>query len=108
MLSIQIDTISLELVIYVPSVQQHQIVLLCKPYMKSSFPLCTFNRCCTVVRYSRVLFFKFLTIDWRKPAESVKVIQAQKSPSFETISYLHYFHSFIMPRRIKLKWSYTK
>ena len=31
MLSIQIDTESLELVI-LPSVQQHQIVLLCKPY----------------------------------------------------------------------------
>ena len=23
-------------------------------HMKSSFPLCTFNRCCTVIRYSRV------------------------------------------------------
>ena len=31
MLSIQIDTISLELL---PSVQQHQIVLLCKPYVR--------------------------------------------------------------------------
>ena len=31
MLSIQIDTESLELVI-LPSVQQHQIVLFCKPY----------------------------------------------------------------------------
>ena len=38
-LSIQIDTESLKLV------QQHQIVLLCKPY--------EFNRCCMVIRYSR-------------------------------------------------------
>ena len=30
-----------------------------------------------------LLFFKILTIDWRKPAESVKVNQAQKSPSFD-------------------------
>ena len=42
-----------------------------------------------------LLFFKILTIDWRKPAESVKVNQAQKSPSFDYFLYplpLSLFH----------------
>ena len=43
MLSIQIDTQSLELVIC------HQF-----NNIKYSFPLCKFDRCCTVIRYSRV------------------------------------------------------
>ena len=53
MLSIQIDTKSLELVIY------HQFnnikLSFFASHMKSSFPFCTFNRCCTVIRYSRVI-----------------------------------------------------
>ena len=52
MLSNQIDTKSLELVIY------HQFNNIKLSFfasdMKSSFSLCTFNRCCTVIRYSRV------------------------------------------------------
>ena len=36
-----------------PSVQQHQIVILCKPY-EIEFSI-MFNRCCTVIRYCRVL-----------------------------------------------------
>ena len=52
MLSIQIDTKSLELLIY------HQFnnikLSFFASHMKLSFPLCSFNRCCTVIRYSRV------------------------------------------------------
>ena len=52
MLSIQIDTKSLKLVIY------HQFnntkLSSFASHMKSSFPLCMFNRCCTIIRYSRV------------------------------------------------------
>ena len=52
MLSIQIDTKSLELVI------NHQInnikLSFFASHMKRSFPLCTFNRCCTVIRHSKV------------------------------------------------------
>ena len=52
MLNIQIDTKSLELVIY------HQFNNIKLPFfashMKSSFPPCTVNRCFTVIRYSRV------------------------------------------------------
>ena len=52
MLSIQIDTKSLELVIYP---QFHNIKLsFFASHMKLSFPLCTFLRCCTVIRFSRV------------------------------------------------------
>ena len=50
MLSIQIYTKSL-----VQVVQQHQIVLLCKPY-KSQF-----NRCYTVIRYSRLTLCTYST-----------------------------------------------
>ena len=43
-LSIQIDTKSIELV------QQHQIVLICKPYEKK-FPIIQwFDRCCMIMR----------------------------------------------------------
>ena len=54
MLSIQIDTKSLDLVIY------HQFnnikLSFFASHMKSSFNLCTvfFNRCCTIIGYSRV------------------------------------------------------
>ena len=52
MSNIQIDTKSLELVIY------HQFnnikLSFFSNHMKRSFSLCTFNRCCTVIRYFRV------------------------------------------------------
>ena len=51
MMSIQIDTKSLELIICHQH-QHHQIVLLCKHYEFESF-IITFNRCCTVIRYFR-------------------------------------------------------
>ena len=55
MLSIPIDTKSLELVIH------HQFnnikLSFFASYMKSSFPLCRSDRCCTVIRYSRVSNF---------------------------------------------------
>ena len=55
MLSIQIDTKSLELVIY------HQFsnikLSFFASHMKSSFPLSTFNRSCTVIRYFRVVSY---------------------------------------------------
>ena len=52
MSSIQIDTKSLERVIYY---QLNNIKLsFFASHMKSSYPLCTFNRCCTVIRYSKV------------------------------------------------------
>ena len=60
MLSIQIDTKSLELVIY------HQFdnikLSFFASHMKSSLPLCTFKRCCTVIRYSKFksLLFNFV------------------------------------------------
>ena len=52
MLSIQIDTKSLEQLIY----QQFNNIKLSffASQVKSSFPLCTFHRCCTLIRYSRV------------------------------------------------------
>ena len=31
-------------------------------HMKSSFPLCSFNRCCTVIRYSRVRLILWVLI----------------------------------------------
>ena len=52
MLIIQIDTKSLGLVI---CHQFNNIKLsLFTSHKKSSFPFCTFDRCCTVIRYSRV------------------------------------------------------
>ena len=53
MLIIQIDTKKLERVIY------HQLnnikLSFIASHSKSSFTLCTFNRCCTVIRYSRLV-----------------------------------------------------
>ena len=56
MLSIQIDTKSLDLGIY------HQFsnikLSFFASHMKSNFPLCTLNRCFTAIRYSRVGLMK--------------------------------------------------
>ena len=59
MLSIQIDTKRLELV--------NIKLTFFASHMKSSFPLCTISRCCTVIRYSRVETLKnFIHSVWNK------------------------------------------
>ena len=66
MLSIQIDTKSLELVI---CHQFNNIKLsFFAIHMKLSFPLCMFDRCCTIIRYSRAL-----------PTVALQVQQTHKS-----------------------------
>ena len=54
-----------------------------------------------------LLFLKFSRLIGESLLSQSKSIRHKKVLHL-TISYLHYFHSFIMLRRIKLKWSYTK
>ena len=78
MLSIQIDTQNLKLVI------RHQFnnikLSFFASQMKSSFSLCTFNRCCTVIRYSRVMYYHFP--GYNSSLAACKTTRSKKSCKF--------------------------
>ena len=102
MMSIRIDTKSLELVSYY---QFNNIKLsFFASYMKSSVPLCTINRCCTVIRYSRVPCKVSVELpDFLKCTFS-KRLSFQQPPSQQKSLY----NSFLSKIQFALKCSYKK